>query len=78
MYMSFKRHGEIAIITPTINAHLYMENLKKFIILLIENSFGSEVLFPDENILSKNVGKLRISSRKVYKFNLVTSEHSRF
>ena len=35
--MSFKRPGEIAIITPTINSHVYIEILDNFPIPSVEN-----------------------------------------
>lgn len=50
--MSFSGIGEIATIPSTINAHVYIENLNKFLILLIGNCFGdNKVLFMEDRYL---------------------------
>ena len=47
--MSFKRPGEIVIITSTISADVSIGVLNNFLIPSIENWFGDEVIFQDNN-----------------------------
>ena len=47
VYMSFKRTGEIAVITSKSNADLYIEILANSLIPSIENWFGDEVIVQD-------------------------------
>ena len=48
--MSLKEPMEIALITSTINAHVYIEILDNFLIPLIENWFGDcKVIFLDDD-----------------------------
>ena len=65
--MLLKGLMEIALITSTINAHVYIEILDNFLIPLTENWFG-------DCILSQRIGYESFFLEKVYKINDMTSK----
>ena len=49
-YMLFKQPRKIVIINSTINVHVNIEILDNLLILSMENWFGDEVSFQDQNV----------------------------
>lgn len=49
--MSGKGPGVIAVITSTVNVHVYIEIVDTFLILSFESRFGDEDVFPSIRII---------------------------